>query len=498
MPRGALYLLLGAWLVLTGHAQAQSANPPDCSTWQDCRDQVEQAIGSGAFEQAHDLAWRAVQRGPKDDPALMFLLARAQSLAGRPQDALVMIRRIAERGVPTEALIHPDLARMRALPGWPDVETLVARAGANETTAAATPVEKMTPETARPETPTRGLKPRRSEEPLRRSEEPRPPDAPASVALPHTERRGFSPGGAPASVAPAELAAHVDEAARFTTDRFVAAGLAYDAVSRRYLFGDRDGRKLRVVGEGLDHAVDLVRAESAGFLDVRALAIDTRRGDLWVASADAEGTSATLHKLQLISGRPLQSISFEADDEPVVPVDLAVTADGTVIVLEANGHLHRLRPGASSIETVVKMKVVGATSMAPAEEGAWFVAHEAGLSRVELATRRVVAVGSPKDISLAGFERIRAHRDGLVGIQAGADAVRRIVRLELTSRRRSVRAATTFDRPIEAAAGPVFLAVSGDDLSFVTTGAHPSSPTPAGATPAREPADIVVHRLRLR
>ena len=73
---------------------------------------------------------------------------------------------------------------------------------------------------------------------------------------------------------------------RFSTDRFVAAGLAYDAVSRRFVLGDQQNRKLRVVGEGLDHAVDLVRAESAGFLDVRALEIDVRRGDLWVASSD--------------------------------------------------------------------------------------------------------------------------------------------------------------------------------------------------------------------
>jgi len=291
----------------------------------------------------------------------------------------------------------------------------------------------------------------------------------------------------------------MDEAARFTTDRFVGAGLAYDAVSRRYLFGDRDGRKLRVVGEGLDHAVDLVRSESAGFLDVCALAIDTRRGDLWVASANADGTTATLHKLQLISGRPLLAVPFAAGGAPVVPVDLAVTADGAVLALDASGRLHRLRPGASTIETVVQLPVGGATSLAPApSDGVWFVAHEAGLSRVDLPSRGVVALGSPKDVSLAAFERIRAHRDGLVGIQAGADGVRRIVQLELNRTRRSVRTATTFDTRIEAGAGPAFLAVSGDELSFVTTGAQTSSPTSAGATPAPEPADLVVRRLRLR
>lgn len=316
--------------------------------------------------------------------------------------------------------------------------------------------------------------------------------------LGRTKRRGVSAGVAPASVAPVELAAPVDEAARFTTDGFVPAGLAYDAVSRRYLFGDRDGRKLRVVGEGLDHAVDLVRAASAGFQDVRALAIDTRRGDLWVASGDADGAGATLHKLQLVSGRPLHSIRFEADETAVVPVDLAITADGSVIVLDGTGGMHRLRPGASTIETVVQAKVAGATSLAPAEDGAWLVAHEAGLSRVELSSRRVSALAAPTGISLAAFERIRAYRDGLVGVQAEADGTRRLVRLELAGRGRSVRAVTRFDTRIEGTAGPVFLALSGDDLSFVTMGVQSTSPTPAGATPAREPAEIVVRRIRLR
>lgn len=521
MPPGALPLIVGAWLVFSGHAPIQLPAPADCPTWQECRDQVEQAIAAGSFERAHDLAWRALQRGPRDDAALMFLLARAQSLAGRPHDALVMVRRIAERGIPTDALTHADLARTRALPGWPEVEAVVARANAGESAVAPPPGLKP----RRSETPERSEKPGRSGEPERsekreRSGEPstarrgsspgaspRDPVAPAApLAAPAgtapsglpagMERRDFSPAEAPPAVGTAAL---VNEAARFTTDPFVAAGLAYDAVSRRYLFGDRDGRKLRVVGEGLDHAVDLVRAESAGFLDIRGLAIDTRRGDLWVASADAEGRTATLHKLQLVSGRPLRSVEFAAAEGRVLPVDLAVTTDGGVMVLDSTGGLHRLRHGASAIETVAQMNVAGANSLAPgASEGVWFVAHEAGLSRVDLPSRRVTALGSPKDVSLAAFERIRTHRDGLVGIQADARGIRRVVRLELNSGRRSVQRATTFDTEIGASAGPVFLAVSGDELSFVTTGAQSSSPTPAGATPALEPAAIVVHRLRLR
>ena len=51
----------------------------------------------GELEAFHDLAWRAVQSGPRNDAALMFLLARAQSSSGRASDALVMLQRLAAR-----------------------------------------------------------------------------------------------------------------------------------------------------------------------------------------------------------------------------------------------------------------------------------------------------------------------------------------------------------------------------------------------------------------
>ena len=80
------------------------------------------------------------------------------------------------------------------------------------------------------------------------------------------------------------------EAARFANDRAGVVGLAYDVVSRRFLFADRVARKLVVVGDGSNRPQDLVRAESAGFKDISALEIDDKRGDLWVAS----GGSAVL------------------------------------------------------------------------------------------------------------------------------------------------------------------------------------------------------------
>ena len=138
MSFGALLFVIGAALLQPGApANGQPPRAADCTDWRECRQLVETALETGDVEHAQDLAWRAVQRGPKDDPDLMFLLARAQSRSGRPHDALVMIRRLAERGVHTAADTHPDLERMRALDAWPETEVIVARVNAGEPAAPA-------------------------------------------------------------------------------------------------------------------------------------------------------------------------------------------------------------------------------------------------------------------------------------------------------------------------------------------------------------------------
>src|SRR4051812_22306092 len=98
-----------------------------CSGVADCRAQAEAAAARGDFEVFHDLAWRAVQTGRRNDPDLMDLLARAQSLSGRPGGAVVMLGRIADLGVTTDAATNEHFARVRRLPAWPELEAKLSR-----------------------------------------------------------------------------------------------------------------------------------------------------------------------------------------------------------------------------------------------------------------------------------------------------------------------------------------------------------------------------------
>ena len=455
---GVLFLVISADAI-------QPAPSPDCAEWHDCRQLALAAADRGDYTAFHDLAWRAVQTGPPRNPALMYLLARAQALSGRPHDALVMLDRLAGMGVASDALTNDDFARTRQLPDWPDVAARIERlvnpspAPPAETVSPAAivapvvPVVPVAPTTAAPVTPKATL-----------------------------------PAPTPAATAPAAAFTPlpVVEAVRFSTGQFLPAGLAYDAVSRRFLFGDRLGHKLIVVGESANHADDLVRSDSAGFQEISAMHVDTRRGDIWVASTAAAGGSASVHKLQLVSGRPLKAFPVSADLEPVQLVDLTATPSGSVVVLDSIGsRVLVLRPGDTALKTSVQFDANEPTSVTAAgDDSVAYVAHSAGILRIDLHSRAVSVVRVPKRVALGHLERIRWHRQALIAVDVDADGSRRILRLELNAAGRAVTRATTLEA-LTAPSGETFVTVSGDELLYIS------------ATPSSSAAEVVTYRVRL-
>jgi hypothetical protein len=446
---GALVLLLSS-LVAAAPA-SQPTRDGGCTEWRECRQMALAAADRGEYETFHDLTWRAVQTGPRNDPALMYLLARAQALSGRQHDALVMLQRLADMGVPSDAVTNDEFRYTRDLPGWPAVAARIERV--NSDPSIAVPV------------PTTGA--------------------------------ATSPPAPSAPPAPAETRAPIAEAVRFSTGRFTVGGLAYDAVSQRFLFGDRLGRKVIVVGEGSSHPVDLVRAESAGFHEISAVEIDAKRGDLWVASTAPDTAAGTLHRLQLVSGRPLRKFPIGADFEPVRLVDLAVTPSGAVLLLDARSRqLLVLHSGATSLERVARIDAAEPASVAAeGDELFAYVAHRDGVSRIDLQKGTMTAVAAPKSVSLARIERIRRHRGALIAVQVDTDGSRRIVRLDLNAGGTAVIRGTTLEASVPTATD-THVTISGDELLYVASvpgnSASPSDQPPGGTT------EFVAYRLRIR
>ena len=476
-------------------AQAQTV---DCRDALQCRELALEARARGAYETFHDLAWRALQTGRPNDPDLMYLLARAQALSGRRRDAVVMLRRLAESGFAVDAS-DDDFRRVRELGEWQYVAALLK----TRRTAAVPgpePVPAPTVPALLPSKPirsgTRAAVPRLA----RPSNPPAALVAAAASAIPPTKPPPVPTAESPAKPAAAPPAPAVvrrtlpltpvvvEDAARFSTGPFTPAGIAYDAISRRFLFGDVTGRRLFVVGEGSERSVDLVRADSAGFDDVTALAIDPKRGDLWVASTAADGSGGAVHRLQLISGRALTKLAIPGQG-PMRLSDLAVAGDGTVFILDsAAPRLLALRPGASAVEPVMRLTISSATSMAVDDLGQRaYVVHREGIARVDLQARRASPLTAGNGIALTDFDYIRAYRDSLVGSQVQPDGSRGVVRLQLNGDRRAVSAATLIETSSSEDAG--MATVSGDDLYYLTG---------IGQASTARPASVRVKRLKLR
>lgn len=497
-PRSYLCFVATLLTVFVGGAAPQAAQP-ECREAQQCRELALEARARGAYEAFHDLAWRAVQTGRQNDPELMYLLARAQALSGRRRDAVIVLRRLAESGFAIDTA-DEDFRRVRELADWQYIAALANRSRTAVATPAAAPAPTAPAAAAAPapastapapavlpSKPIRSaarvaappLAPRSSvSAALSAAAIPRPPavipDPPSGA--PDKGRPTSAPApraaavAAPAAVVrriPPLTPAVVEDAAQFSTALFTPGGIAYDAISRRFLFGDVTGRRLFVVGEGSDRTVDLVRADSAGFDDVTAIAIDARRGDLWVASTAADGSSGAIHRLQLISGRALTKLAVPVQGSMRL-TDLAVTGDGTLFILDTSGRrVLVLRPGGSIIEPLMQLTTPNPISLAVDEGGQRaYLAHGEGIARLDLQARRATPLTAASGIALTDFGYIRLHRDSLVGSQLQSDGSRGIVRLQLNGDRRAVSAATLIEMFSPDSSAAMAATISGDDLYY--------------------------------
>ena len=305
------------------------------------------------------------------------------------------------------------------------------------------------------------------------------------------------------------------DAARFTVAPFTGGGLAYDAVSRRFVIGDAHDRKLFVVSLDGRQTTDMVRADSAGFEDVAALDIDDRRGDLWVA-----GAGGALHRLQLVSGRPLKTYHAAPAAGATRFADLSVTPSGTVVCLDAEGsRLLTLPRGSETVQVAMPLDLPGVRSLVMESDDSGIVASDRGLSRIDLRAKSVSAIAMPKaprakggpnadpgagwPDELKGIERLRLHRGALIALQRTGSGSR-ILRVDFNSSggsggRRAgkdaviVAKATVIDEQASSLDRP-FLAVDGDELYYVTRddARRDDAPVEAGRSA------YVVRRLQLR
>ena len=466
-----LILVLTATLI-----DAPQDRGADCPTAQACQTLALEAVDRQDFEAFHDLAWRAIRKGRPNDPELMRMLARAQSLSGRPLDSLVMLERMLALGITTDAATNDDFRRVRALPGWPDFEKRVeelaaARPSAPDGTSVADPTKSRTSAGAQARTTAPGAegsaKPGSSDKASAIPVPGRTPTGRGRGAPPETANAPAAASSAAGEPEPAR-AGDAAEALRFTTIAFTPAGLAYDRVSNRFIVGDRDASKLTVVDEASQRVANLAAAQSAGFGSLGGLEIDAKEGDLWVVSTGDQSTPApTLHKLQLISGRVLYAVVLEPSFGPARFADIAVTPRSSVLVLDAAGRrVFVASPKARRLELAMELSVTNPSSLAPESESVLYIAHQGGILRADLAAGKSAPLTAPKAVSLAGLTRLRWHRGALFGVQRSGDGTYRIVQLKLDASGHRITGVEVLDRSLRMT-DPTAAALAGDVLYYL-------------------------------
>jgi len=457
LTRSLLILLILSTTVLSTTAGAGAQRTDDCKDWQACRALALDAAKRGDNDAFHDLAWRTVQLGPKNDPALMLLLARAQSLSGRPHDALVMLQRLAVMGAATDAATSDDFARVRALPGWAELE---AKLAGKPLSTPAPPVDAPTPPPP-PSTPPPASKAKPEPSP---KPEPTPKEKPAAAAAKPSIPDPRSPTAEATTSKPPEPKPTAPRSLAFPTSGVQAVGLAYDAVSGRFLIGDRQERRLFVIGERSGRLANLTGVDS-GFNDLSAFEIDTQEGDLWVVSGSSQGGS-TVHKLQLISGRILTSIALPAELGPARLTDVAVTAQH-ILVLDSEGRrIFRIAKKGRAVDLLARVAVPSVSSLAPASETTAYAAYDQGLLYVDLAGRAISVVEPHPETDLGALGWIRWHRGALLGLQKIAPDDYRLIRIRLDAAGRAVRGVDVLADHI-ALAGSMSATISGGTVYYL-------------------------------
>jgi len=415
------------------HAPARAQ---DCREWQECRQLALDAAARQDYSAFHDLAWRALQAGPKNDPALMTMLARAQSLSGRPHDALVMLQRLATMGIATDAATSDDFRFVRALPAWAEFEARVSGTPVPEKAATAPKIEPKveTPRVDAPkvEAPTAGT---------------------TKVEAPKVEPK-------------TKAAARPGAPLVFSAPGLAAVGLGYDTVSGRFIVGDAKDRRLLVVGERSGRLASLAGVD-AGFDEVSAFEIDSVEGDLWVVSTSSQSRSSTLHKLQLISGRVLTSIPLSTEDGPGRFTDVAVTPQN-ILVLDGEGRrVYRVAKKGRTLEMVVRLAAPACSSLAPASDGFAYAAYDRGILRIDLTTRAMTVVEPARQTSIENLRWIRWYRGSIIAIQGDLGGPFRLLRLRLDDLGRRVRTVDVLDGNI-ALAGPTSATLSAGAVHYLS------------------------------
>jgi hypothetical protein len=158
------------------------------------------------------------------------------------------------------------------------------------------------------------------------------------------------------------------------------------------------------------------------------------------ARSDLGPADSILHRVQLISGRLRYSVPAPAGSGPARFAAVALSGSHVFVLDAEGGRILELGDDAKTLRIRMALSVRAPASLVFAGNDVAYVAHAAGVVRVDLARRRSAPLASASNVDLGGLQWIGRHQDTLLAIQARPDRTLEAIRLRLDRRGRRVTA----------------------------------------------------------
>jgi hypothetical protein len=254
--------------------------------------------------------------------------------------------------------------------------------------------------------------------------------------------------------------------------------ITYDPKTKTFYVSSVRHRKILAI----DHRGamrEFIREGQDGVWGILAVAVDAKRRVLWASTAamaqalgyqapDA-GRSAML-KYDLRTGKLLKRYDLQrVDGQQHVLGDMTVSPAGDVYVGDATGAVYTISHSRDELEILVPPgEMVGPQTPALSPDGKrLFVAdYGRGIAIVDLASRAVSWLATPKNLGVAGIDGLYLTGRELIAVQNGTSPMR-IMRIELDSALTRAESWKLIEANTPALGTPTHAVVVGRALYFI-------------------------------
>ena len=258
-----------------------------------------------------------------------------------------------------------------------------------------------------------------------------------------------------------------------------AEGTAWDAKTGNLYLSSLYKRKIVTVGTD-GTARDFITPGQDGIGPVVGIEVDAARRGLWAASMVLQGAGIPLSDTTFMAhgllfhydvdtGRLRRRYVLKPTGEHRHGFnDLTVMPNGDVYVTDSqSGGIYKLSAGAGEVvEVLPPGTYTFPNGITRTEDGRLlFVAHGAGVDRIEVGTGRRLRLASPDTLNLGGIDGLAFHRNTLIAHQPGW--FNRVVRLRLDPRQERIASWEVLERHHPRFRQPTTGEVAGDLYYYI-------------------------------